>query len=116
MGLAFLSRLWVPPVLMAPFVFLMFLWHLLWFTTFFLFIGLLLTIPVPWSLTLLVSLSKIWLFGILCFGVIAQGPFTPFASQRLLCLLCRPLCQLLSPPLLPPPLGIDALAILVVMP
>jgi hypothetical protein len=34
----FLSHLWVPPVLMGPFVFLMFLLHLLWFTTFFLFV------------------------------------------------------------------------------
>jgi hypothetical protein len=52
----FLSRLRVPPVLMAPFVFLMFLLLLLWFTTFSLFVILQLTIHFLWNLTLLVLL------------------------------------------------------------
>jgi hypothetical protein len=116
MGLVFLSRPWVPPALMALFVFLMFLWHLLWFITFFLFVDLLLTIPVLWSLTLPVSLSEIWLPAVLCFGVTARVPFTPFASHRLLRLPRRPHCQLLSPPLLPPLLGTGDSAILVVKP
>jgi hypothetical protein len=53
---AFLSHLWVLLVLMAPFVFLMFLLPRPWFTISFLFVGLQLTIPVLWSLTLLVIL------------------------------------------------------------
>ena len=56
MGLAFLSPLWVLPALMAPFAFLTSLLPLLWFTTFFLFVGLQLTILVLLSLTLLVLL------------------------------------------------------------
>ena len=54
MDRVFLSHLWVPLAPMALFIFLMFLLHLLWFTTFFQFIVLQLTIPVLWSLTLLV--------------------------------------------------------------
>jgi hypothetical protein len=46
----------------------------------------------------------------------STGPFTIFASRRLLHLLRCPFCQLLSPPLLPPLLGTNALAILDVMP
>jgi hypothetical protein len=52
----FLSRPWVPLTLMALFVFLMFLLHPLWFTTFFLFVDLQLTIPVLLNLTPLVLL------------------------------------------------------------
>ena len=56
MARVFLSRPWVPPALMALFVFPTFLLHLLWFTTFFLFASLLLTTPALLSLTLLVLL------------------------------------------------------------
>jgi hypothetical protein len=52
----FLPNLWVPVALMVLFVFLMFSLHLLWLTTFFLFVDLQLTIPVLLNLTLLVLL------------------------------------------------------------
>ena len=56
MARVFLSHLWVPPALLALFAFPMFLSLLLWFTIFFLFVGLLLIILVLSSLTLLVLL------------------------------------------------------------
>jgi len=56
MACVFLSHLWVPLALMAPFAFLTFLLPLLWFTTFFLFVDLQLTILILLSLTLLVLL------------------------------------------------------------
>ena len=56
MARVFLSHLWVLLVLMAPFAFLTSLLPLLWFTTFFLFVGLQLTIPARLSLILLVLL------------------------------------------------------------
>jgi hypothetical protein len=111
----FLSRPWVPLALMVLFIFLMFLLHLLWFTTLFVFVDPQLTIPVLLNLTLLVLLLRIWLLGVLFNDVTGQGPFTPFGFRRLLRLLRHPFCQLFSPPLLPPPLGTVASAIQDVM-
>jgi len=111
----FLSHLWVPPVLMALFVFLTFLLHLLWSTTFFLFVNLQLTIPVPLSLTLLVLLWKIWLPSVLCSDVTAQSPFTLFGFWRLLPLHRRLFCLLSLLRCLPPLLGTVVSAILDMM-
>jgi uncharacterized membrane protein len=92
----------------------MFLWLPVWFTTFSLFAISQLTTLVRLSLTPLALPSGIWPPGVLCSDVTALGLSTPFGFRCLFHLLRPP--QPLSPPLLPPPLGTVASAILAGMP